>query len=146
MKKIAIAALAALTLAACGGTKTVYVVDSLPEDLQTTQPSTITDPKPRPTTTLYTPPANNYSSDEDLFIAGVYSMYPRPIYLSDYELLNMAYTICSTLDTGVSLDTVVAVIAANMPATTDMQEFVAAILASAIYNICPRHAWQVPTN
>lgn len=144
MKKIIIALTATLTLAACGS-KTVYVVDTTPESVSTDAPTT-TRPKPATTPAPTLPPANNYTSDEDLYISGVYSMYPRTIYLSDYELLNIAYTVCDTLDTGVSLDTVVAIIAANMPATNDMAEFVSAILASAIYNICPQHIWQIPNN
>ena len=144
MKKIILTSIALLSLTACGDTKTVYVVDSLPDDLKTTEVPTTTKPKLKPTTTVYTPPANNYTSSEDLYIAGVYDLYPRTIYLSDYELLDIAYTICDTLDTGVPLDMVVNVIAANMPYSTDMQEFSAAILASAIYNICPQHTWQIP--
>ena len=146
MKKFIIATAALFTLTACGS-KTVYVVDTLPsEDVDATEaPETTVRPRPTTTVKATLPPYNSYTS-EDRYIDGVYQMYPGTVYLSDYELLNMGYTICDTLDTGVSLDTVVAVISANMPASNDMAEFVASILASAIYNICPQHTWQVPTN
>ncbi len=147
MKKIAIAAFAAITLVACGKTNTVYVVDTLPEDIEVTEAPATTKPKPRPTTTVYNPPSNYYTYDEQAYIDGVYSMYNNVIYLTDDELLNIAYTICSTLDTGVSVQAVVAVISASMPGmTSDTAEFVASTMASAIYNICPRHIWQIATN
>jgi hypothetical protein len=147
MKKIFITTLALLSLSACGKTNTVYVVDSLPEDLEVTQAPATTKPKPRPTTTVYNPPINYYSNDEQAYINGVYSMYNNTIYLSDDDLLGIAYTICSTLDTGVSIEAVVAVISASMPnMSTDTMEFISATMASAIYNICPQHIWQIPTN
>lgn len=148
MKKIILTAIAATTLIACGGTKTVYVVDSLPEDLQTTEAPVDTEPvqttKPRPKPTPA--PQSYYSYNEQAYIDSVYSLYPGTVYLSDDELLNIAYTICDTLDTGVSLELVVAVLASSIPASQDMAEFTSSVLAAAIYNICPQHKWQIPTN
>lgn len=147
MKKLALAAFVAITLVACGKTETIYVVDSLPENLETTQaPDTTqsvqtTKPKPKPTV-----PQSYYSYSEQAYIDSMYSLYSGVIYLSDDELLNIAYTICDTLDTGVSLNVVVAVLAAELPATSDAAEFTSALLAAAIFNICPQHKWQIPTS
>jgi len=147
MKKIILAAAAAITLVACGKTETIYVVDSLPENLETTQapattqPVQTTKPKPRPTT-----PQSYYTYSEQAYIDSMYSLYSGVIYLSDDELLNIAYTICDTLNTGVSLNAVVAVLASELPNTSDATEFTSALLAAAIFNICPQHKWQIPTN
>jgi hypothetical protein len=145
MKKIAAFTALLITLAACGETRTVYVVDSLPNEVTTTTPETTTT-KPRPTTTAprYIPPTNYYTYDEQAYIDGVYDMYNNYIYLSDDELLGIAYTICDTLDTGISIQAVVAAITASMPdMSADTVEFVSSTISSAIYNICPQHLWQL---
>lgn len=144
MKKFLLAALAATTLVACGKTEKIYVVDSLPENLQTTEAPDTTAPKPTTTVRVTAAPNNYYSYSEQNFIDQVYSFYGSEIYLTDDDLLDIAYTICDTLNTGVSLEAVIAVVAANLPATDDMARFASAIMASGILNLCPQHKWQIP--
>lgn len=146
MKKLLFTLIATFALVSCGKTQTIYVVDSLPEDVATTQdiPDTT---RPRPTTTApkYTPPSNYYTYDEQAYIDSLYSIYSGVIYLSDDELLNMAYTICSTLDTGINLETLLAILASELTyANADTFDFLSAVVASAILNLCPRHQWQIP--
>lgn len=148
MKKFAAATALILTLAACGG-KTVYVVETLPDEVTTTTQSAPTTTKPKPTTTAprYIPPTNYYTFDEQAYIDGLYSLYSGIIYLTDDELLDMAYTICSTLDTGISLQAVITVLSTELSfASADTVEFLSALMASAIINLCPRHQWQIGSN
>jgi len=146
MKKFAALTALLITLAACGGTKTVYVVDTLPPEMTTTSPKTATT-KPRPTTTVarYIPPTNYYSYDEQAYIDGVASLYSSYIFISDDELLDTGYAMCNTLDSGISLSTLLVILASELPPTADMAEFSSAIIASAIYNLCPEHTWQLAT-
>lgn len=150
MKKFFVATSLFLVLTACGETKTVYVVDTLPDEVTTTTELAPTTTKPRPTTTVstYTPSSGIYSYREELFLDGVQAAYGSTIYVSDSDLVDMAYVICDTLDTGVSLETLITVVAAEMSsyATADTYQFVTAIMASAIVNICPQHQWQIPNN
>ena len=149
MKKIAVLSALTIALTACGGQKTVYVVDSLPEDLRTTEVDTVPQTtSPRPTTTVqqYIPPSSSFSYDERLYLDGVRSLYLGYIYLTDYDLVDMAYVICDTLDSGISLESLITIIASEISsyASSDTVDFVTAIMASAIINICPRHQWQIP--
>ena len=147
MKKFAALTALLITLAACGETKTVYVVDTLPPEMTTAAPKTTTT-KPRPTTTVarYIPPTNYYTYDEQAYIDGLYSLYSGIIYLTDDELLDMAYAICSTLDTGITLQALIVVLSRELSfASADTVEFVSALMASAIYNLCPEHTWQLAT-
>ena len=144
MKLKSALAIGLLGLTACGGTKTVYVVNTEPE--QTEAPETTV----RVTTTdapiAVAPSDEPYrNSDERIFLASFHSMYTGYLVLNDEELLNLGYTMCGAMDNGYSLETVVNAIIYEYPNMSQQdQDFVSAVLASAIINLCPQHEWQIP--
>ena len=95
-------------LAACGGEKTVYIYqDTIPEEATTNAPKTT----PAPVTQApYVPNVPSYS-DEDGFLNGIYeeTLLPfYPYYMTDSEILDLGYMICSQFRLGASLDDVIA--------------------------------------
>jgi len=127
-----IIALGALALTACGGTKTVYVANTDAPDTTTKVVKTTDAPIATPAPSL---------SDEDLFLLGVYSSNTNPVYVDDETLIETGYATCLAFDGGATLEEV-AVIAVTQAGGDDrILELLASITASAVYYLCPQHAW-----
>lgn len=127
MKKVL--AIGLLGLAACGGTTTERVV-YVPESTTTTK---------APPTTEDTPIA---VSPTEEFIGDIYSVYYGPVINSDSELIEAGWTTCEFLQSGGSITDVIYSInqASN---DTDMQEYIGAVVASAITNFCPDQSYKL---
>jgi len=132
-RKIAIAATATVALAACGGTKTVYVenTDAIDEGYKV---ATTTDaPIATPAPTL--PPATWTAEDEYLFDIKNSVGF---VGVSDYDLLDTGYMVCTTLQSGATAtDVVIAISSVGYE-----QEFLAALTSSAVLNLCPDQLWK----
>lgn len=131
MKKRIIMLGALFTLASCGGTKTVYVVNTDAPDT-TVKISTTTDapiaiaPAPAPVYTV-----------EDEFIFDIENSYGQ-IYMDEQELITVGRTTCSTLRGGATADDIYMAI----NSVTGDQEFVIVVVASAITNFCPEQSYK----
>lgn len=126
-RKVAIAFAATAMLAACGGTKTVYVVNTDAPDT-TVKKSPETTEAPTPTLPPWTP--------EDEFIFDIENSYGL-VYLPDSDLFETGYLVCSTLRGGASASDIVLVLA-----TLDQPELAVAITTSAVLNLCPDQLWK----
>ncbi len=134
MKKVMIAAL--LFLAACGGTRTVYVVNTDAPD--TSAPKRTTDaPIATPAPTL--PPSTWTVEDEFLF--DIQDSYFGTIYISESEMIETGRLTCEALLNGASGEDVLWAIVGAGGDT----EFISAVVASAVVNFCPSQAWKFET-
>lgn len=144
MKKTLIALTAALALTACTR-ETVYYVDSTTtttEAKKETAKTTTTTETRRTVTTQY----RGFSSIEEEYLWSVESLYDSTIYLTDDELIGMGWSICDTLDAGVTLETMVYNFTVEINKTAypyDSASFVSSVIASALGSLCPWHSWQL---
>jgi hypothetical protein len=120
-------------VAACGGTKTVYV-DSTDGYKVSTTPKATDAPIATPAPTL-PPPA---WSAEDEFLYDISQSYDGIIYVSDSEMIETGYTVCAALEGGASGGEVVAAIVGAGGDT----EFLTSVVASAVLNFCPGQQWK----
>lgn len=134
MKKIIIATTALFALVACGETKTVYVESTDAPDTTVKVVKTTDAPVTTPAPTL---PPVTYSA-EDEFLYDVYDSYDGIIYVSDSEMLETAYIVCDSLQSGT---TAAEVIYAIMGAGGDT-EFLTTVVAAAVANFCPDQMWK----
>jgi len=133
MKKIIIGATALIALTACGSTRTVYVdnTDAIDEGYEVV--TTTNAPATTPAPTL--PPVTWTAEDEFLFDIKNSVGY---VAVSDYDLLDTGYMVCSTLRGGATaMDVVLAITGVGYE-----QEFLAALTASAVLNLCPDQQWK----
>lgn len=130
MKRLLI--LGTLFLAACGGTRTVYV-ESTDAPETTVKVIKTTDAPP----VVTSPPW----SAEDEFILDIELNYPGIIYVSEYEMIDTGYTVCESLRLGVSGEEVIWAI---LGAGGDT-EFITTVVASAVANFCPEQSWKFQT-
>jgi len=133
MKKIIIGATALIALTACGTTRTVYVdnTDAIDEGYEV--PTTTNAPATTPAPTL--PPVTWTAEDEFLFDIKNSIGY---VAVSDYDLLDTGYMVCTTLRGGATaMDVVLAITGVGYE-----QEFLAALTASAVLNLCPDQQWK----
>lgn len=122
-----------LALTACGGTKTVYVDKTDAPDTTTKVVKTTDAPIATPAPTL--PPVTWTAEDEFLFDIKNSVGY---VGVSDYDLLDTGYMVCSTLRGGATaMDVVVAISSVGYE-----QEFLTALTASAVLNLCPDQQWK----
>jgi len=133
MKKIIISACALIALTACGGTKTIYVNTTEAPDTTVKVVKTTDAPATTPAPTL--PPVTWTAEDEFLFDIKNSIGY---VAVSDYDLLDTGYMVCSTLRGGATaMDVVLAITGVGYE-----QEFLAALTASAVLNLCPDQQWK----
>lgn len=105
-----------LGLTTACGTKTVYV------EATTTAPPT----------TQYVPQTPSYSSaDEYRFLDFIRSQI-GPLYGTENEAIELGYTVCDSLRGGATMYDMEAGVADSLE-----PELIAAIVISAIYNLCP---------
>lgn len=135
MRKITFA-VALLGLVACGGTKTVYVVNTdAPETTEkvvttTKAPAVIATPAPTQPMATWT--------EEDEFLFDVEQNYYGTIYVSDYEMIETGRIVCSSLLAGASGEEVALAIVGAGGDTA----FISTVVASAVANFCPSQAWK----
>jgi hypothetical protein len=131
MKIKALTAIAGLSLiAACGGTRSVYVKTTDAPDTTTkvveTTDAPIATPAPAPWT------------DEDEFLYDIKTSYYGTIYVSDYEMISTGQVVCDSLLGGMSGEEVIwAVVQAGGDT-----EFVTTVVSSAVVNFCPSQIYK----
>lgn len=114
----------ALTVSGCGKTeKVVYM----------------------PATTVETPattPSYPVSSPRDDFLAEVQRLYGGPIYVSDSEMLNTAYTTCDNLRAGGTIQDVIDAMNNAAEGDPDVYKFLSAIVVAGVSVFCPDQAYK----
>lgn len=132
MKRLAI--LGVLILAACGGTKTIYVTDTeVPNSPETTEKVVKTTDAP-----IATPAPEPVYTEEDEFIYDIESNYSGTIYVSNDQMIETGRVVCQSLLDGMSGQEVVWAIE---NAGGDL-EFVQLVALSAVANFCPSQAYK----
>lgn len=125
----------ALFLTACGGTKTVYVINTDAPDTTVKQTTTTDAP-----IAIAPAPAPVYTT-EDEFIFDIETSY-GPILIDDATVIEVGYATCTFLrGGGTSAGLLMAMNGAIGNGVE--QEFVVAVVASAVVNFCPDQAWKV---
>jgi len=119
----------AITLASCGGTKTVYVTDSSPETTPETTDAPIATPAPTEAPVVYT--------DEDEFIYDIETSYGKYISVSDQQMIDTGYATCDGLRSGLSGYDVLSTLVSSADGNADIEEFLTSVVASAVINFCP---------
>lgn len=119
----------ALALTACGGTKTVYVVNTDAPDttVKVTTPQTTDAP-------IATAPV---ITAEDEFIFDIENSY-GPIYMDEREVIDVGRTTCTTLRNGATASDIILAIGS----VDGDREFVVVVVASAVTNLCPDQAYK----
>lgn len=134
MKIKALTAIAGLSLiAACGGTRTVYVNTTDAPDTTTKVVKTTDAPIATPAPTTMAP-----WTDEDEFLYDIETNYYGTIYVSDYEMISTGQLVCDSLLSGMSGEEVIWAI---VQAGGDT-EFVTTVVASAVANFCPSQTYK----
>ena len=132
MKRLAI--LGVLILAACGGTKTIYVTDTeVPNSPETTEKVVKTTDAP-----IATPAPEPVYTEEDEFIYDIESNYLGTIYVSRSEMIETGRLVCESLLDGMSGQEVVWAIE-NAGGDID---FVQTVALSAVANFCPSQVYK----
>lgn len=126
MKKILLLTIAALTLTACGSQSTSdNYVD-------------YAEPAPAPTQTQA---ASNYPEDE--YLRDLHNFGGSRINnVTDDELIQMGYDICSLLDSGSTVSQLIYAVSINDVGDDEQNKAVLATIASAITNLCPEYRYQ----
>jgi hypothetical protein len=133
MKRLLPIVIGTLALTACGS-KTVYVTNTEAPDTTTKVVKTTDAPIATPAPTL--PPVTWSAEDEFLFDIKNSIGY---VAVPDYDLLDTGYMVCSTLRSGATAqDLLVAIAGVGYE-----QEFLVALSASAVLNLCPDQAWKI---
>jgi hypothetical protein len=123
-----------LALTACGGTRTVYVESTDAPDTTTKVVKTTDAPIATPAPTV--PPVTWTAEDEFLFDIKNSVGF---VGVSDYDLLDTGYMVCSILRGGATgQDLIIAIAGVGYE-----QEFLVALSASAVLNLCPDQAWKI---
>jgi len=132
MKRLLI--LGTLFLAACGGTKTVYVestdVPETTDKVVETTDAPIATPAP-------TIPEPTWST-EDEFILDIEMNYLGTIYVSDGEMIETGYLVCEGLRAGASGEDVIWAIVGAGGDT----ELITTLVSSAVVNFFPEQTWK----
>lgn len=142
MKKIIAITALACVLVACGS-KTVYVVDTLPgEDTTDTEAPETTVKKVTTTDApVVTQPPVTWN-DEDEFLFDVNNNYPGYIALQDQDMIDTGYVVCQSLRTGSSAYDVLSAIQSSAGGDPDIEELLSTIVAAAVVNFCPEQQWK----
>jgi hypothetical protein len=133
MKKIIAITVLACGLVACGS-KTVYINTTEAPDTTVKVVKTTDAPATTPAPTL--PPVTWTAEDEFLFDIKNSVGY---VGVSDYDLLDTGYMVCQTLRNGATAQDLLLAIAG----VGYEQEFLVALSASAVLNLCPDQAWKI---
>lgn len=132
MKRLAI--LGVLILAACGGTKTIYVTDTeVPNSPETTEKVAKTTDAP-----IATPAPEPVYTEEDEFIYDIESNYSGTIYVGRDQMIETGRIVCQSLLDGLSGQEVIWAIE---NAGGDL-EFVQTVALSAVANFCPSQVYK----
>ena len=119
MKKVILAALAVVSLAACGK-------ETVREVLVTTPPV--------PATEAPAPELNKF----DQYLYSMYDSAAQSREWTDAELLEFGSIVCDSFDAGLSLSKVLSVFDQYSSGSYD-DEFFVAVIGSAVMYLCPNH-------
>jgi hypothetical protein len=132
MKRLLI--IGALFLAACGGTKTVYVDSTDAPDTTDETTATTEVPVATPAPTI---PEPTWTT-EDEFILDIELNYPGTIYVPDSDMIDTGYIVCQSLRDGATgPDVIWAIVGAGGDT-----ELITALVGSAVVNFCPEQVWK----
>ena len=136
MKRLAI--LGVLILAACGGTKTIYVTDTeVPNSPETTEKVAKTTDAP-----IATSGPEPVYTDEDEFIYDINTSYDNAIYLEDQDMIDAGRATCEALRNGGTAYETISAIASSAGGDPDIEELLTSVVASAILNFCPEQEYK----
>lgn len=138
MKLKSTLAIGLLALTACGGTKTVYVVNTDAPDTTVKQVATTDAPVRTPVRT--TPPV--YYTAEDEFLFDIESSY-GPILISEATVIEVGYATCEFLRGGGTKQDLLWAMESSIVSSGGDANFVVAVVASAVVNFCPEQAWKI---
>lgn len=131
MKRLVI--LGVLILAACGGTKTIYVTDTaVPNSPETTEKVVKTTDAP-----IATSAPEPVYTDEDEFIYDIETSYDKYISVSDEQMIDTGYATCDALWSGSTGYDVLNSIISSANGDADIEDFLTSVVASAVINFCP---------
>lgn len=128
MKRIltaSVAVLAMLTLAACGS-----------------QSVGTSNPAPTVTVTQQSTVVANGSDNESAFLASVRANAPVLESVPDSKLLTLGHTICTTLDNGASVDSVVQA-ALSSATSAEQAHALGVVIGASVVAFCPSHVDEV---
>ena len=136
MKRLAI--LGVLILAACGGTKTIYVTDTeVPNSPETTEKVVKTTDAP-----IATSGPEPVYTDEDEFIYDINTSYDNTIYLEDQDMIDAGRATCEALRSGGTAYDTISAITSSADGDPDIEELLTSVVASAILNFCPEQEYK----
>ena len=125
-----------LALVACGS-KTYYVTNTeVPNSPETTVKVVKTTDAPIAT------PAPSTWTEEDEFIFDINESYGGDPGVSDAEMIEAGYLTCTTLRGGASGYEIVEVLSSSAGGDPDIEEFLSAVIASAVINLCPEQQYK----
>lgn len=122
-----------LALVACGS-KTYYVTST---DAPTTTVK-VTKTTDAPIATA----APSTWTEEDEFIFDINESYGNNTGVSDDEMIESGYLVCTTLRGGASGYEIVEALSSSTNGDRDVEEFLSAIIASAVINFCPEQQYK----
>ena len=125
-----------LALVACGS-KTYYVTSTeVPNSPETGYDTTDTTDAPIATA------APSTWSEEDEFIFDINESYGNNTGVSDDEMIESGYLVCTTLRGGASGYEIVEALSSSTNGDRDVEEFLSAVIASAVINFCPEQQYK----
>jgi hypothetical protein len=80
---------------------------------------------------------------EQVFVDVIREEYPESYDVSDRELLEVGYSACEVLDSGVTLDEFLYMLVEEYYYDDYIREFSGAIIGTALGSLCPEHAWML---
>ena len=136
MKRLIPIIITTLALTACGS-KTYYVTDTeVPNSPETGYDTTDTTDAPIATA------APSTWTEEDEFIFDINESYGSNTGVSDDEMIESGYLVCTTLRGGASGYEIVEALSSSTNGDRDVEEFLSAVIASAVINFCPEQQYK----
>ena len=122
-----------LALAACGS-KTYYVTNTEAPDTTVKVVKTTDAPIATPAPSTWT--------EEDEFIFDIYESYGTDTGVTEQDMIDAGYLTCSTLRGGASAYEIIDSLNSSADGDPDIEEFLSAVIASAVINFCPEQQYK----
>lgn len=133
MKKVIVIVLSVLFLASCFGSS---------DEVQNSQSTTVSEPAPAYTPAVEVPAVEEPAlTNEQLYINGVRAVGGNYVAAAtDAKLVDLGETVCTTLDSGISVvDMVASLTVTTIQDDADMLDLVAGTVAGATMYLCPEY-------